>query len=219
MTYLPRAFAALALIASPLAAQDTSLAEAEFETVNVVLDTEMGEITIALETERAPITAGNFLRYVEDDRFDGAVFYRAMSLKWGEQPNGLLQGGTDNDPDRILDPIAHEPTNETGLSHTNGAVSMARYEPGTATGDFTIMIQDQLSLDARPRAENPDQRPGYAVFGYVVDGMDVVHAIHAAPIDPEKGEGWMKGQILAQPVKIVEARRAEPASKEQSLTD
>ena len=90
-----------------------------------------------------------------------------MHLEWGEPPNGLLQCGTQNDPKRILPPIAHEPTNETGLSHVNGALSMARFDPGTATGDFSIMIKDQVGLDAQPNAEDPGQRPGFAVFGRV----------------------------------------------------
>ena len=182
----------------------------EYETVDVVLETTMGDITVALETERAPLTAGNFLKYVDEDRFDGTVFYRAMRLDWGDQPNGIIQGGTQWDPERILDPIAHEPTSETGLSHTRGALSMARFEPGTATGDFSIMLQDQsFGMDAKPDDENPDFHDGYAVFGYVTDGMDVVEAIHAAPVDPDRGEGFMKGQMLADPVRIVSAHRVE----------
>ena len=203
----------LSLLFSPLAlpAQETQ----QYDTVDVVLETTMGDITVALETERAPVTAGNFLKYVDEDRFDGTVFYRAMRLDWGDQPNGIIQGGTQWDPDRILDPIAHEPTSETGLSHTRGALSMARFEPGTATGDFSIMLQDQsFGMDAKPGDENPDFHDGYAVFGYVTDGMDVVEAIHAAPVDPDKGEGFMKGQMLAEPVRIVSATRAEPASGE-----
>ncbi len=197
-----------ALVTSPLAAQEISQAvpEREFATTDVVLQTTMGEITIALETERAPITANNFLRYVEEDRFDGTVFYRAMPLTWGDQPNGLIQGGTQWDPDRVLPGIAHEPTTVTGLTHTRGAVSMAMGEPGTANGDFSIMLGDQSGLDARPDSDDPVWRNGYAVFGYVINGMDVVEAIHAAPVDPEKGESWMKGQMLAEPVVIMEAR-------------
>ncbi len=183
--------------------------EPEFETTSVVLETSLGAITIALETERAPITAANFLRYVEEDRFDGIVFYRAMQIDWGEQPNGLIQGGAQWDPDRILPNIAHEPTNITGLSHTRGAISMAMGEPGTANGDFSIMVGDQTGLDANPTSDNPVWKAGYAVFGYVVDGMDVVEAIHTAPVDPDAGEGWMKGQMLAEPVVVIDARRAE----------
>ncbi len=211
---IARLLAPLALLAAPSSAQDrapTSPETAEeFETVLVVLETTMGDINVALETERAPITAGNFLRYAEENRFDGTLFYRAMHLNWGEPPNGLLQGGTQNNPDRILDGIAHEPTNETGLSHTNGALSMARLDPGTATGDFSIMIKDQKGLDAQPESDDPNLKAGYAVFGYVVDGMNVVHAIHDSPRDPEAGKGWMKGQMLAEPVTIVDVRQVEP---------
>ena len=187
----------------------TELDTAKYETVSVVLETELGEITIALETERAPITANNFLRYVDEGRFDGTVFYRAMRLERDPQPNGLIQGGTQWDPKRVLPGIPHEPTSKTGLSHTSGALSMAMGEPGTANGDFSIMLQDQTGLDATPGSEDPVFRSGYAVFGYVTDGMEVVTAIHAAPVDPDKGEGWMKGQMLAKPVKIIDARRAQ----------
>ena len=216
MTFIRSILAATVLVSAlPANAQeetataDPTEAEAP-KTSLVVLETTSGDITIALEMERAPITAANFLRYVEEGRFNGTVCYRAMHLEWGEPPNGLLQCGTQNDPKRILPPIAHEPTNETGLSHVNGALSMARFDPGTATGDFSIMIKDQVGLDAQPNAEDPGQRPGFAVFGRVVGGMDVVQEIHAAPLDIDKGEGWLKGQMLAKPVKIVRAYRAPP---------
>ncbi len=178
----------------------------------VVLETTMGEIVVALETERAPITAGNFLRYVDEDRFDGTVFYRAMQLDWGDQPNGLIQAGTQNDPERILDPIAHEPTSETGVLHERGTLSMARFAPGSATGDFSIMLQEQPGMDADPDDEDPERRAGFAPFGRGVEGMDGGEAIHAAPVDPEKGEGWMQGQMLADPVVIVDIRRVEDQS-------
>ena len=200
--------AATLLITSPVFAQsEPEVQSREYATQLVLIETTMGDITVSIETERAPVTAANFLRYVDEDRFDGTHFYRAMHLDWGEPPNGLLQGGTQMDPDRVLDPIAHEPTSQTGLSHTNGALSMARYDPGTATGDFSIMIKDQTGLDADPTSSDPNLQLGFAVFGYVVDGMDVVQAIHALPPDPEKGEGWMKGQLLAEPVEIVDVRR------------
>ena len=212
MTRIIATLAPLAMLASPLLAQEElPAAQPTYDTQLVVIETTMGDITVSIETERAPITAGNFLRYVDEDRFDGTKFYRAMHLDWGEPPNGLLQGGTQMHPDRVLDPIAHEPTTRTGLSHTDGALSMARYDPGTATGDFSIMIKDQTGLDANPASPDPSLQLGFAVFGYVVDGMDVVHAIHAAPIDPDKGEGWMKGQLLADPVEIVDMRRVDAA--------
>ena len=193
--------AALLLVPSAASAQATT---------NVVLATEMGEIVIAVETERAPVTAANFLRYVDEKRLDGTVFYRAMRLDWDPQPNGLIQAGTQFDPARILPPIAHEPTNETGVKHVAGAISMARLDPGTATGDFSILVSEQPGLDADPAAEDPELRAGYAAFGHVIEGMDVVRAIFAAPTDPDKGEGWMKGQMIAEPVKILTVRRQAP---------
>lgn len=194
---------------SARAATAPGVPEKVFATQLVVLETDYGPITVSLETERAPVTAANFLRYVDEGRFDGIKCYRAMAVQGGEQPSGFLQCGTQNDPTRILDPIAHEPTNETGLSHTNGALSMARFDPGTATGDFSIMIRDQIGLDAVPDSDDPARRPGFAVFGYVVDGMEAVHAIHALPTDPDKGEGFLKGQLLAEPAEITSARRVE----------
>ncbi|MCB2089086.1 MAG: peptidylprolyl isomerase [Sphingomonadaceae bacterium] len=179
----------------------------------VAMETTLGTITVEIEVERAPVTAANFLRYVDEKRYDGTVFYRAMPLEWGEQPNGLIQAGTQYDPKRTLPPIKHEPTSETGVLHVKGALSMARFAPGTATGDFSIMLQEQPAMDADPASEDPEVRAGFAAFGKVVDGWDVVHAIHAAPTDPDKGEGWMKGQMIADPVKIIRMRRvAAPVS-------
>lgn len=181
----------------------------EAASISVVLTTDLGDITIALETERAPITAKNFLRYVDEKRFDGTVFYRAMRLDHEPRPNGLLQGGTRWEAKRVLPGIPHEPTSMTGLTHTHGALSMAMGKPGTANGDFSIMIEDQKGLDADPAASDPVWKNGYAVFGYVTAGMDVVAKIHGTPIDPEQGEGWMKGEMLARPVTIISARRAQ----------
>jgi peptidyl-prolyl cis-trans isomerase A (cyclophilin A) len=199
------AFAAILLLAVPAAAQQPALTE-------VVIATEAGEITVALETERAPVTARNFLRYVDTKRFDGTVFYRAMRLDWGDQPNGLIQGGTQNDYRRTLPPVAHERTSDTGVKHIAGAISMARNDPGTATGDFSILVSAQPGLDADPSSADANAREGYAAFGHVTKGMDVVRAIFAAPTDPDKGEGFMKGQMLAKPVKILTVRRVVPAS-------
>ena len=178
-------------LTSPAFAQEA----APPELTHVVIETSMGDITLALESERAPVTTANFLRYVDEDRFDGIVFYRAMPLDWGEQPNGLIQAGTQNNPERILDPIAHEPTSETGVLHERGTISMAHFAPGTATGDFSIMLQKQEGMDADPDSDDPELQAGFAAFGRVIEGMDVVEAIHAAPTDPDKGEGWMKGHI------------------------
>jgi len=173
-------------------------------TVKVVLKTSLGDIVLAVETERAPVTAANFLRYVDQRRLDGSEFYRAMVLGDDGQ-YGLIQGGLRGNAKRVLKPVAHEPTTVTGLSHVNGAISMARADPGTATADFFVVIGDLVGLDAQPNGGDP----GYAVFGHVVDGMDVVHGIFGQPRSPTAGEGVMKGQMLAVPVKILTARRAD----------
>lgn len=172
-------------------------------TVRVTLTTSLGPIVIALETERAPVTAANFLRYVDQRRFDGIAFYRAVDLGRGY---GLVQGGARNDPRRVLRPIAHEPTSQTGLSHRDGAISMARGAPGSANGDFFITVGDLRSLDAQPG--QPGENLGFAVFGHIVEGMDIVRQILGQPVSPTAGaDSGMVGQILAAPIRIISARR------------
>ena len=182
--------------------------------VTVVLETELGPVTIALEIERAPVTAGNFLRYVDEKRLDGTTFYRAMDLDGTRKPSGLVQGGTRGDPKRVRPKIAFESTTVTGLTHAHGALSMAMAAPGDADGDFFIMIEDQKGFDADPAASDPTWAAGYAAFGYVTDGMDIVAKVLAAPRDPEAGEGVMKGQMLKPEVKIISARRAAATSSQ-----
>lgn len=191
-------FAALLSIV-PGAAQVSPSSSAQ--DVQVVLDTSAGRITIAVHLSKAPLTARNFLRYVDQKRLDGTSFYRAV----GSADYGFVQGGTQNDPARILPPVAHEPTTQTGLTHDDGALSMARYAPGSATGDFFIVLGKMPSMDAQPAS--PGDNQGFAVFAHIVEGMDVVRSIQAAPKSPTAGEGVMKGQMLQQPVKIVTARR------------
>lgn len=178
------------------------------DTVRIVMVTSLGTIELELDHLHAPVTTENFVRYVDTRRFDGMTFYRAMHLAWGDQPNGLIQAGLRGNPQKILKPIPHEPTTLTGLSHKAGAISMARNAPGTADADFSILLSDLTSLDADPASPNPETQAGYAVFGRVVAGMDVVKAIWDAPISPDKGEGPLKGQMLDPPVKIITVRRA-----------
>ena len=169
--------------------------------VRVALHTEAGDIVVELEMARAPITAGNFLHYVEARRLDGTEFYRAMHTA---SDAGLIQGGVRNG-NMLFPPIAHEPTSQTGLSHVDGALSAPRFEPGSARGDFTIMVGPQLYLDAGPGSGGDGL--GYAVFGHVVEGMDVVRRILAAPTSPTEGEGVMRGQMLSPRIHILTARR------------
>ena len=176
------------------------------DTVRVALTTEAGTILIDLDHKNAPLTTENFVRYVDQKRLDGIVFYRVMRLPWGPQPNGLIQAGARGDPRRVLKPVAHEPTSQTGILHKAGTISMARMAPGTATADFSILIADMPGLDA---GGNPADPAGYAAFGRVVEGMDVVRKIFDMPLDPVKGNGFMKGQFLAKEVKLVSARRVK----------
>jgi peptidyl-prolyl cis-trans isomerase A (cyclophilin A) len=177
------------------------------DSVRVVLTTELGPITIDLDHKRAPLSTENFVRYVDTRRFDGIVFYRAMRLEWGTPPNGLIQAGTRGDPRRNLPGIAHEPTWATGIRHKAGTISMARLAPGTASGDFSIMVSDQPGLDGDANAPDPEQKAGYAAFGQVVDGMDLVRRIFDAPTSPTQGTGFLKGQMIEKPVKVLTVRR------------
>jgi peptidyl-prolyl cis-trans isomerase A (cyclophilin A) len=171
----------------------------------VVLTTAQGDITIELFVDKAPITAKNYLKYVDRKLFDGATFYRA-SKPPGQAANdyGTVQGGLQNDPAKVLPPIAHESTLKTGILHKDGVVSMGRHAPGTAQADWFICVGDMSYLDADPK---DPKNPGFAAFGHVVSGMDVVQKILGMPTDPNRGEGAMKGEMLVKPVKIISARR------------
>lgn len=173
-------------------------------TTRVTIITSLGPILLELEKERAPVTTANFLKYIDQKKFDGATFYRTLRMQDGTY--GLIQGGAGQDAKRLLPPIAHEPTTKTGLTHDDGAISMARLEPGSARGDFFIIVGGLKSLDANPAASGDNQ--GFAVFGHVVEGMDVVHRILDAPVSATKGEGVMKGQMIENPVKIISAKRS-----------
>ncbi|MFM5895525.1 MAG: peptidylprolyl isomerase [Novosphingobium sp.] len=178
------------------------------DTVVVEMVTEQGTIVLELDHKHAPLTVENFMRYVDSGRYNGMTFYRAMHLDWGTQPNGVLQGGLNQFPARLMKPVAHEPTNVTGISHKAGTLSMARLAPGTANADFSILLSDLTSFDADPNSSDPEKRAGYAAFGHVVSGMDVVRKIFDAPRSATKGEGFMKGQMLDPPVKVLKVRRA-----------
>jgi peptidyl-prolyl cis-trans isomerase A (cyclophilin A) len=189
----------------PAPAVATPATPKTYATVRVVLTTTLGPITVALEKERAPITSANFLRYVDQKRFDGINFFRRSQAP-GEPTKGFVQAGT-TDPKRVLPPIAHEPTTKTGLTHSDGALSAPRFAPGTARGDFTIILGGAPWMDADPKAAGDNL--GFAVFGRVVEGMDVVAKILAAPTSTTKGDGVFKGEILEPPVRIISARRAK----------
>ena len=171
--------------------------------VRVRIVTGAGTIVVDLDRAHAPLTTANFLRYADQHRFDGTTFYRADMV---DRPSGLglIQGGVRGDPKRSLPPVAHESTIKTGLAHGEGTISMARLAPGTAHGDFFITTGPLSALDAHPQASGDNA--GFAAFGQVVDGMDVVRRILSAPVGAG-GEGAMRGQLITKPVKIVTVRR------------
>lgn len=205
----------LALVALPLALALTAARPAPHaaapaplpDVVRVAMVTELGTMTLDLDAKHAPVTTRNFIRYADQHRFDGIVFYRVMLLAWGQQPNGLIQAGTRGDLKRELPAIAHEPTSQTGVLHKAGAISMARWAPGTAKGDFSILLSDMPGLDADPASANPELQAGFAAFGHVSDGMDVVRKIYDMPLSATEGQGVMKGQMIARPVRVLTVRR------------
>lgn len=188
----------------------------EADYVPIALVTTLGTITIELDHKHAPLTTENILRYVDQRRLDNSSFYRSMRLAWGTPPNGLIQGGVQMDPKRTLKPVAHEPTSQTGLKHVAGAVSLARNAPGTGMAEFSILLSTLESLDADPKGTTPDAQAGFAVFGKVTSGMDVVRKIWDSPLSATKGQGSMKGSMIDVPVKILTVRRvpAAPVAKQ-----
>lgn len=163
----------------------------------VLLLTEIGTIELELYIEKAPITVNNFIQYVKEERFGDATFYRTVHMR--NQPDSkvkiqVIQGGLfeDEHPD-MLPPIPHESTETTGILHENGVISMARYGPGTATSEFFICVEDQPALDFNGD-RNLDGH-GFAAFGKVVKGMDVVERIHSSPAE---------GQYLNPRIRILE---------------
>lgn len=166
----------------------------------VVLETSLGEIELELDAQRAPATTANFLRCVEAGFYNGGRFHRTVTQE--NQPQNpvkieVVQAGPAPARDgELFPPIALERTRDTGLRHTDGAVSMARLGPDTAQADFFICIGAQAELDFGGR-RNPDGQ-GFAAFGRVVGGMDVVRRIHRAPHEEQR---------LTPPVEIRRARR------------
>ena len=165
--------------------------------LKVLIRTPLGDVKVEIFEEEAPVTSRNFLRYVDDKLYDGTSFFRTVTME--NQPNSevkieVVQGGTvprDWAYPSTYPPIEHETTEMTGLRHVDGAVSMARMKPGSATSSFFICIGDQSELDFGGR-RNPDGH-GFAVFGRVVEGMDVVRGIQRQPHE---------GQRLTPPVEI-----------------
>jgi len=185
-----------------------SVVNAGDETVNVVMATSQGDIGIELYIDKAPLTAGNFLKLAEGGHLDGGSFYRVVTY---ENDNGnpaieVIQGGLGDEQESPFGPIDHETTGHTGLLHRDGVISMARGDVGTASSEFFICVGDQPGLD-HGNVRNPDGQ-GFAAFGVVVSGMDVVRRINQLPADAPSDSEYTQGQILTEPVAIVSVRRA-----------
>jgi peptidyl-prolyl cis-trans isomerase A (cyclophilin A) len=204
----------LSLLAAQLGLSRAALAQApipvtppgDFGGTRFIITTSLGPITVEVYPQKAPITANHFLGLVDQKRLDGGSFYRAVRPGPDVTDYGVVQGGVKYDAKRPIKAIAHESTTQTGVYHLDGAISMGRNAPGTAVSDFFICVGPQRSYDADPSA--PGDNLGYAAFGRVVDGMDIVKQILVAPISATKGEGGMRGQMLEHPIPIISARRA-----------
>jgi peptidyl-prolyl cis-trans isomerase A (cyclophilin A) len=174
---------------------------------NVILETDLGTIEIEVYPKKAPQTAADFLYYVDEKLYDGQSFYRTVTADTDPDQMGmsLIQGGrTDLQPITML--LRHEPTNQTGLSNVSGSVSVARDAPGSASAAFFfINVNDNLFLDYGGE-RNPDGQ-GYAVFGQVTDGMDVVKRIQSGQTKTDPSPPFSDGQVLVKPVVIKKAYR------------
>ena len=188
---------------APETAEEAQEAAQETGLVRVVISTDFGDIEVDVDTENAPGTSANFLRYVDAGHYNGGQFHRTVTMD--NQPNDsvrieVIQADVNEEEfgEQGFDAIPMERTSVTGLRHVDGAISMARGAPDSATSSFFFCINDQPSLDFGGN-RNPDGQ-GFAAFGQVVSGMDVVRMIQGQPVD---------AQQLDPPVRITSVRRAD----------
>ena len=184
----------------------TTPAGADDQAVVVTMATTYGNVTIELYPDKAPLSVKNFLLYVDAGHYDGSSFYRTVRY---ENDNGspkieVIQGGR-GDAEAPFPPIAHESTEETGILHTDGVISMARDGIGTASSEFFICIGNQPGLDFGA-IRNPDKQ-GFAAFGRVIAGMRVVRAIHDSPSNGVAYSAYVEGQIIENPALIETIKR------------
>lgn len=165
----------------------------------VTIKTEYGDIIVELYPDKAPATVSNFLKYVDSMLYRNTSFYRVVRMDNQLRDSikiEVIQGGRQKDENKGFPPIRHETTSETGIKHLNGVISMARSVPGSATSEFFICIGDQPELDYGGMRNKDGQ--GFAAFGIVIKGMDVVNRIHGISAS---------GQYLEKPVKIFNIKR------------
>ena len=177
--------------------------------VQVVFETELGSITMEIDVAKAPITAENFLKYVDGKFYDGGMVNRSVRKDNTVRHDVEIEViQFQSNPERrreMFPPIPMERTSVTGLKHIDGALSMARStQPDSATSSFSITIGAQPSMDFGG-ARNADGQ-GFAVFGKVIAGMDVVKKIHQSKTDPT-GRGSYRTESLDPPIKIISAKR------------
>jgi len=205
LTLMAALLAAPAVLAQPVATAPAAPPATDFgRIIKVDMETSAGRLVLELYPDKAPITVANFLHYVDSKRYNGTHIYRAYAA-----PNaptfGLVQGVGFTDASKLYPPIKLEPTSQTGLHHGDGTLSMARQAPNSAQADFFILSGDTPSFDADPT--KPGDNLGYAAFGRVVEGMDVVHAIMQMPKGGHARNPTMQGQILTDPVSIISVKR------------
>lgn len=187
-----------------------SLSAAAEEVTKVLLSTEAGSIELELYPERAPKTVANFLAYVDGGYYAGGSFYRVVRP---DNDNGspkitVIQGGANaSEDDPPFPPVELERTKDTGLSNTTGTVAMARGGPDSAAHAIFINVTDNPGLDYG-KTRNADGQ-GFAAFGRVTSGMEVVRAINARTNTRKDADAYVSGQMLDPPVKILDARRVE----------
>ncbi|MCU1306635.1 MAG: peptidyl-prolyl cis-trans isomerase cyclophilin type [Acidobacteriaceae bacterium] len=208
--YVPRgtqwkSFSLLMLIFSGLLQTSNLFAQKKSPLVHVIFSTDLGDFEVAVDSERAPVTTANFLRYVDAGHYNGGTFHRTVKLD--NQPDNkvlieVVQAGTNPNSGPDFPAITLEGTNKTGITHRDGTISMARDAADTATSDFFICINDQPSLDFGGKRNSDGQ--GFAAFGHVISGMDVIKKIQASPVD---------GQKLTPPVPIISAKRKNEVVK------
>jgi len=191
--------------------------QSEENTVGVVLETALGEIEVLVYPDRAPISANNFLAWVAGGHYEGATFYRVTrpDNTTGPNPHQVVQGGLLGEAMRRgessppgggpIPPIAHETTDTTGLLNERGTIAYARLEPGTADSEFFFNVADNPALDAGNTTRQPDGQ-GYATFGRVVRGIEILEAIQGLSTLTEAGSEVTRGQMLERPVVIRQAR-------------
>ena len=178
----------------------------ETVTTNIAFKTSKGDIIIELYNQIAPITVDNFLRHLDGGYYDGSSFYRTVTH---QNDNGspkieVIQGGL-GDTSKPFPAISHESTNITKLKHEDGTISMSRGEVNSATSDFFICIGSQQGLDFGGERNNDGQ--GFAAFGKVIEGMDIVRDINGMPSNKKTDNEYVKGQMINNPIIIEKAVR------------